>query len=103
MNTLEDTTQLGGFIQRLPIRQSNKCFPYSGHHQHEDDPIGTFFSSVKYHNVITAFELIVVTKTLLTDVYAIGSNSVLNIDKVLQDRFCDRGIPIKIWSDNAQE
>ena len=84
------------------MSKSNKCFPYSDPHQHEDDAIYTFFSSVKYHNGTTNVEIIVGTKTLLTDVYAVGSNSGLIIAKVPQDRFRERGIPINIWSDNAQ-
>ena len=32
MKNLEATTQLGGFNQSLPTRQSNKRFPYSGPH-----------------------------------------------------------------------
>ena len=103
MKTLDSTTQLGGFDQRLPMRQYNKCFSYNGFHQHEDDAIDTFFSSVKSHDGTTAVELIVGTKTLLTDVYAIGSNSGLNISKVLLDCFRERGIPINIWSNNSQE
>ena len=37
------------------------------------------------------------------DAYAIVSKSGLNIAKVLQDRFHERGIPINIWSNNSQE
>lgn len=47
--------------------------------------------------------MIVVTKTLLTKFYAIGSKSGLNIAKFLQDGFWERGIPINICYDNAQE
>ena len=85
------------------MRQSNKWFPYSGPHRHKDDAIKVFLSSVLSHNGTTTVELIVGPKTLLTDVYSIGSNSYLNIYKVLQDRFRKRGIPINIWSDNSQE
>ena len=102
MNTLEASTQLGGFNQRLTTRQSKKCFPYSGSHQHEVDTIWTFFSSVKVHDGTTAVELIVVTNTLLKDVYTIGSISGLNIAEVPQDRLREREIPINIWSDIAQ-
>ena len=103
MKTLEDMTQLGGFNQRLLMRQSNKHFPYSGPHLNKDDAIDTFFSSVKSHNGTTAVEIVVGTKTLLTDVYAIGSKSGLNTAKFLQCGFCECGIPINIWSDNSQE
>ena len=103
IKTLESTTQLGSFNQRLPARQYNKRLHYIGPHQHEDDTIATLFSSVKTNDGTTAVKLIVGTKTLLTDVYAIGSKSVLNIAKVLQYRFCKRGIPINIWSNNSQE
>ena len=103
MKTIEAISQPGGFNQRLPIRQSDKCFPYSGHHQHKDDAIDTFLSSVRSHDGTTAVEFIVGAKTLLTDVNAMGSKSGLNIFKVLKDRFRKRGVPINIWSDNAQE
>ena len=103
MKTLEATNQLGGLNQRLPIRQSNKCFPYSRHQQHDDDAIDSFFSSVQYRDGTTAVELIVGTKKILTNVYAIGSNSVLNISKLLQDRLHECGITINIWSENTQE
>ena len=88
MKTLEDMTQLGGFNKRLPMRQSNKSFPYIGTHQNEDDAIDTLFSSIKDHDRTNAVEIIVGTNTLLTDVYAIGSKSGLKIVKVLKDRFC---------------
>ena len=81
----------------------NRCLPYSGPHQHEDDPLDTLFSSVKSHNIYTAVEIIFGTKTLLTDVYAIVSKSGLNIAKFIQDRFYECGIIINIWSNNAQE
>ena len=84
MKTLEATTQLGGFNKLLLIRQSNKHFPYSGTHQHEDDAIVAFFSSVKSHGGTTTVEIVFVTKTLLMDVYYIGTKSGLNIAKVLQ-------------------
>ena len=42
MKTLEATTQLGGFNQRLPKRQYNKCFPYRGPHQHGEDSVNKF-------------------------------------------------------------
>ena len=103
MNTQEAKTQLGGFNQRLLMRQSNNHFPYSGTHQHKDESIDTFFSSVESHDVTINVELVVGTKTLLTDVYAIRSKSDLNIAKILLDRFREHRIPIKIWSDNAQE
>ena len=102
MKTLEATTQLIGFNKRLPMRQSNKRFPYSRPHQHEDDVIDTFFSLVKSHVGTTAVEIIVGTKTLLMDVYAIGYKSGLNISKFLQDQFSERGIPINIWSDKEK-
>ena len=70
MNTIEATSQLGGFNQHLPTRQPNKRFPYSGPHRHEDDTIGNFLSSVRAQNVTTTIELIV-ANTLLTDVYSI--------------------------------
>ena len=85
MKTLEDTTQLGVLNQRLPMRKYNNCLPYRGPHQQDDYSFGTFFSSVKYHDRNTAVEIIVGTKTLLTDVYAIVSKSGLNIAKFLQD------------------
>ena len=81
----------------------DKCFPYSGPQRHKGDSIDTFFSSVKSHDSNTDVEIIVGTKTLLTDVYAIVSKSGLKISKVLQDRFYECGIPINIWPDNAQE
>ena len=102
MKTLEATTQLGGFNQRLPMRKSNNRFPCIGPHRHEDDAIDTFFSSVKSHEGTTAVELIVGTKTLITYVYSVVSNSGLNIAKVLQERFRECGIPFNICSDNAQ-
>ena len=85
------------------MSKSNKIYPYSESHQRKDDAIDTLFYSVKYHDGTAAIELIVGTKTILTDVYAIGSKSGLNIANFSQDRFRERGIPIKIWSDNAQE
>ena len=96
MKTLEATNQLGGFNQCLPMSKSNKIYPYSESHQRKDDAIDTLFYSVKYHNGTTVIELIVGTKTILTDVYAIGSKSGLNIANFSQDRFRERGIPIKI-------
>ena len=84
------------------MRKSNKRFPYRDPHQHEEDTIDTFLSSVKTHNGTTAVELIVRTKTLLTYVYAIWSKSGLNIAKFIQYRFREHGIPINICSDNAQ-
>ena len=103
MKTLEDTTQLGGFNKRIPMIQYNKRLPYSGTHWHKADNIDTLFSSVKYHGGTTDVELVVGTKRLLMDFYAIGYNSGLNIAKFIQDCFCERGIPINTWSDNAQE
>ena len=103
MKNLEAMTQLGGFNQRLPMRQFNKSFPYSVPHPHEDDAIYSFFSSVKSHDSTTTVELIVGNKTLLTYVYAIGYKSALNIAKFLRDRFRERGITINIWSNNSQE
>ena len=72
MKTLEATYQLDGFNQNIPMSQYNKHLYYIRTHQHEDDAIDTFFSSVRFHDRTTAVELIVGTKTLLTDVYAIG-------------------------------
>ena len=103
MKTLEATTQLGGFNQFSMMNQSNKRLPYIGNHWHKDDAIITFLSSLKSHCGNTAVKLIVGTKELFTDVYAIWSKSGLNISKFLQDRLRERGIPINIWSDNAQE
>ena len=85
------------------MSKSNKCFPYSGPHQHEDDAIYTFFSSVKYHDGTTTVEIIFGTNAILADIYAIGSNKGLNIAKVLQDFFYERGVPINIWYYNSQE
>ena len=68
--------------------QSNKQFPYSGLHRHYDDAIDTILYSVHDHNGTATVEVIVSTKTIITDVYAIGSKSGLNIVNVLQDRFC---------------
>ena len=65
MKTLEATTQLGGFNQRLTTRQSKNLFPYSGTYWHKDDVIDTFFSSVTSYDGTTAIGLIVGTKTLL--------------------------------------
>ena len=45
---------------------------YNGLHRHDDYAIEKLLSSVKYHYVTTTVKLIVVTKKLLTDVYAIG-------------------------------
>ena len=103
MKTLEATAQLGGFNQLPPMRKPNKHLPYNRHHQHENDAIKKFFSSVKSHDGTTDVELMVGIKTLLTDVYAIWSKSGLNIAKVLQDCFHKRGIPINIWSNNVKE
>ena len=58
---------------------------------------------MKSHNGTISVEIIFGTNTLLTDFYAIGSKSVLNISKVLYDRFRYNGIPINIWSNNSQE
>ena len=85
------------------MRKYNKCFPYSGTHRHEDDSIATFFSSVKYYGSNNAVEVIVGTNTLLVGVYTMLSKSGPKIAKVLQDRFYECGIPINIWSNNAQE
>ena len=90
METLEAPTQLGGFNQHLLMRQYNNCLSYSGTHQHEDDAIDTFFPLVKSH------EIMVDTKTLITDVDAIGSKSDLNIPKVIQECFHERVIPVSI-------
>ena len=103
MKTLEAATQPGGFNQRFSMWHSKKRFLYSRYHQHKDYSIDIFFSSVPDHDVTTAVELTFGTKILLTNIYAIGSNSGLNIYKVLQDRFCKHGILINIWYDNAQE
>ena len=103
MNTIKATTQLSGFNQRLLMRQSNKRFPYSGHHWNEDDAIDTFFSSVPSHYGTAFIEIIVGIKTLLNDVYVIVSNSGLNISKVIKYCFRNHGITINIWSDNVQE
>ena len=103
MKTLYATTQLGNLNQQFSIQNSNKLFPYSGPQQHKDGAIDTFFLLVPAHDFTTDVELIAVTKTLLANVYAIGSNSGLNISMVLQYRFHQRGILINIWSDNAQE
>ena len=83
--------------------QSNKWFPYSGPRQQKDDAINTFFSPVRAQDGTTVVEIIFGTKTLLTDVYAIGSRSGLKIAKVLQDGFRKGGIPINIQYDNVQE
>ena len=101
MRTLKATTQLGDFNQRLLIRQSNKNFLYIGNHQHEENSIGTLFLSVTAHDGTAAIELISGTKILLTDVYAIGRKSGLNISMVFQDRFRKCGIPTNICYDNA--
>ena len=65
------------------MRQYNTRFLYSGPHQNEEDSIKTFFSLVPAHDGTTSVELLVGTKTLLTEVYAIRTKSGLNIDKVL--------------------
>ena len=85
------------------MRNTNKLFPYSGPHRYEYDDIDAFFFSVRAHDGTTSVELIFGTKTLLNDVYAIWSNSGLNIANVLQDLFFGSVIPINIWSDNSQE
>ena len=103
MKNLVATTQLGGFNQRILMRQSNKSLPYSGPYQHEDDAIVTFFSSVKSNAGTTDIELIFGKNTLLTYVYAIGSKSGPDIAQALQDRFRESGITINIWYNNAQE
>ena len=103
MKTLEATTQIGGFNQRLPMRKSNNRFPCIGPHRHEDDAIDTFFSSVKSHDETTAVKLVVGIKTLITDVYAIQSKSVLNISQFLQDWFRACRITIIIWSQAQEE
>ena len=103
MKNLEDTTKLGGLNQRLPIQQCNKILKYSGTHQQKDDTMDNFFSSVPARYGTTDVELTIGIKTLLTDVYAIGSKSGIKSSEVFQDRFCECGIPINIWSDNAQE
>ena len=82
--------------------QTNNIFPYSGPLRYKDYAIDVFFASVRAHDGTTAVELIYGTKILLTDVYDIGSKSGVNIGKVFQDRFCECGTPINIWSDNAQ-
>ena len=84
------------------MMQSNKRFPYNRPLGHKDYAIDNFFSYVQAHDSTAAVETIVITKTLLTNVYAIGSKSGLNIVKVLQERFLKHGIPIDIWYDNAQ-
>ena len=66
-------------------------------------PLTNFLSFVKTHDGNTTVELIVGTKKLLTVVHAIGYKSGLNIEKVLQDRFRESGIPLNISSENAQE
>ena len=71
MKTLEATTQLFGFNQCLPMRQSNQRLTYRGPHQHKYDVIDTLFYSVVIHNDTTSVELIVGTKILITDVYVI--------------------------------
>ena len=96
MEALEAITKIGGFNQGFLMQHYNKCSPYSGPHRHKDDAIYNFFSSVPAHNGTTSIELILVTKTLLTNVYMIESNSSLNISNILQDRYHERGIPINI-------
>ena len=103
IKTLEDTTKIDGFNKHLQMRQYNNWFTYSGPHRHEDDNINTFVYYVCAQDGTTAIELIFGTKTLLTDVYDKGSKSGFKISKFLQDLFCEKGIPINIWSDNAQE
>ena len=83
--------------------QYNKQSQYSGSHWHKYDAIGTFLSLIPDHDGNTAIELIVVTNKLITGIYTIGSNSGLNITKVLQDHFHKSDIPINIWSDNAHK
>ena len=102
MKTLDATTQFGGFNLRILMIQSNKRFPYNRPLRHKDDAIDNLFSYVQAHDSTATVETIVITKTLLTNVYAIGSKSGLNIVKVLQERFLKHGIPIDIWYDNAQ-
>ena len=96
MKTLKAATLVGAFNQRLQTRHSNKRFPYSRPYKHEYDRINNFFSSVQANNITYSIELVVVTKTLLTDVYAIGSKSGLNIDKFFQEHFRERGITMNI-------
>ena len=73
MKTLKGNTQLDGFNRRLLMIQYNNHLPYISTHKHKDDSIDTFFYDVKSHIGTTAFKLIIGTKTLRTDVYAIGS------------------------------
>ena len=103
MKTSEASTKLGGFKQLFQMLHSNKRLSYSEPQKNDDDAINNFFSSVRAHDGTTPIELIIDTETLLTNVYAIGSKSSLNIAKVLQYRFREGGITINIWSDNAQK
>ena len=89
MKTLEATTKIGGLNQHLLMQQSRKRFPYIKPHRHKDDDIDTFLSLAPVHDGTIVMKLIFGSKTLRTDVYVIGFNPGLNIDKVLQDRFCD--------------
>ena len=89
MNNIEAAAQLGGSNQHLPIQQSNKRFPYSGHRWHEDDDINTFFSSVPNRDGTIYVEKLLGTNTLLTGLYAKGSEYDLNIANVIQYRFCE--------------
>ena len=103
IKTLEAATQLVSFNQRLTMRHHNRIFPYNAPHRHENDTINTFLSFSRTHYGTITVKLIVVTKTLLTDVYAMGFKLGLNVAKVLQDQFRKCGTPIKIWSDNVKE
>ena len=87
MKTLEAATQLGCFNQHLPMTLYDNQFPYSEPHWHKDDDIDALLYSVRAHGGTTTVELIVVTKTLLTCVYAIGSKSGIHIYKILQYLF----------------
>ena len=86
MKNLEATNQLGGFNQSIPMRQYNMRFPHSMTHWKEDFAIITFLSSVQSHDGTTTIELIVGTKTLLTDVYAKGNKSGLNAFQITSMR-----------------
>ena len=103
MKTLKATTQIGGFSQHLPMRQYNKQFPYSGTRRNKDDAIDTFFSSLRAYDGTNNVEIIVGTKTLLTDVYAIESKSGINIAKVIQDHFCETWNNNNNMVDNSQD
>ena len=85
------------------MRQYNKRLPYRGPHLQKYDVNDTFFYSVIIHNNNTSIELIVGTKTLITDVYAIQSKSDLNISQFLQDWFRACRITIIIWSQAQEE